>query len=114
MSFFDDGEETAPRPSSRAPRARPSAAASQRPRPRRPQHGGATLGIDQHTLMVRRLVAAGIAIVVFIVLVLLISGCLKSAKVQSLRDYNREVSQLASESETQVSHPLFSALLTRR
>jgi hypothetical protein len=68
------------------------------------------LGIDQHTLMVRRLVAAGIAIVVVIVLVLLISGCLKSAKVQSLRDYNREVSQLASESETQVSHPLFSSL----
>jgi hypothetical protein len=60
--------------------------------------------------MVRRLVAAGIAIVVVIVLVLLISGCLKSAKVQSLRDYNREVSQLASESETQVSHPLFSSL----
>jgi hypothetical protein len=60
--------------------------------------------------MVRRLVAAGIAIVVVIVLVLLISGCLKSAKVQSLRDYNREVSQLASESETQVSHPLFTSL----
>jgi hypothetical protein len=68
------------------------------------------LGIDQHTLMVRRLVAAGIAIVVFIVLVLLISGCLKSARVQSLRDYNREATRLASESETQVSHPLFSAL----
>jgi hypothetical protein len=68
------------------------------------------LGIDQHTLMVRRLVAAGIAIVVVIVLVLLISGCLKSARVQSLRDYNREVSQLASESETQVAHPLFSGL----
>jgi hypothetical protein len=68
------------------------------------------LGIDQHTLMVRRLVAAGIAIVVVIVLVLLISGCLKSAKVQSLKDYNHGVSQLASESETQVAHPLFSAL----
>jgi hypothetical protein len=60
--------------------------------------------------MVRRLVAAGIAIVVVIVLVLLISGCLKSARVQSLKDYNHAVSQLASESETQVSHPLFSAL----
>jgi hypothetical protein len=68
------------------------------------------LGIDQHTLMVRRLVAAGIAIVVVIVLVLLVSGCLKSARVQSLKDYNREVSQLASESETQVSRPLFAAL----
>jgi hypothetical protein len=110
LSFFDDGEETEPRPSSRAARPRPSAAAPPRPRPRQPQRASASLGIDQHTLMVRRLVAAGIAIVVFIVLVLLISGCLKSAKVQSLRDYNREVTQLASESETQVSHPLFSAL----
>jgi hypothetical protein len=110
LSFFDDGEETEPRPSSRAPRPRPSAAAPPRPRPRQPQRAGAALGIDQHTLMVRRLVAAGIAIVVVIVLVLLISGCLKSARVQSLKDYNRQVSQLANESETQVSHPLFAAL----
>jgi hypothetical protein len=60
--------------------------------------------------MVRRLVAAGVAIVLLIVIVLLVSGCLKSQKQQSLKDYNHGVSQLAEESETQVSRPLFTAL----
>jgi uncharacterized protein with FMN-binding domain len=110
LSFFDDGEETEPRPSSRAPRSRPSAAAPPRPRPRQPQRAGATLGIDQRTLMVRRLVAAAIAIVVVIVIALLVSSCKQSAKEQSLKDYDHQVSQLAGESETQVAHPLFSAL----
>jgi outer membrane murein-binding lipoprotein Lpp len=59
--------------------------------------------------MVRRLVAAGVGIVVVIVAVLLISGCLKSQKQQSLKNYNRDVSELAQESE-KVSQPLFVAL----
>jgi hypothetical protein len=80
-----------------------------RPRPRRPQHSGAS-GADQHTLMVRRRVAAGVAVVVLIVIVLVINGCLKSEKQQSLKTYNREVSALAQESDAQVSHPLFVAL----
>ncbi len=58
----------------------------------------------------RRRVAAGVAIVLLIVIVLLINGCLKSEKQQSLKDYNREVSALAQESDAQVSHPLFVAL----
>src|SRR5580700_11721121 len=45
LSFFDDGEETAPRPSTRVPRT------PQRPRPRRAQHNQAALPLDQHTLM---------------------------------------------------------------
>jgi hypothetical protein len=60
--------------------------------------------------MMRRRVAAGVAIVLLIVIVLLINGCLKSEKQQSLKDYNREVSALAQESDAQVSHPLFVAL----
>jgi hypothetical protein len=68
------------------------------------------VGIDQHTLMVRRRVAAGVAIVVVIVLVLLINGCLKSQKQQSLKDYNTHVSQLGQESEAQVAKPLFTSL----
>jgi hypothetical protein len=60
--------------------------------------------------MVRRRVAAGVAVVLLIVIVLLINGCLKSQKQQSLKDYNHNVSQLAQESDAQVSHPLFSAL----
>jgi hypothetical protein len=60
--------------------------------------------------MVRRLVAAGVGIVLLIAIVLLIDGCLKSEKQQALKDYNHDVSELAQESDTQVSHPLFVAL----
>jgi hypothetical protein len=60
--------------------------------------------------MVRRRVAAGVAVVLLIVIVLLINGCLKSQAQQSLKDYNQKVGQLAQESEAQVAHPLFTAL----
>ncbi|HMD51066.1 MAG TPA: hypothetical protein VKG62_00010 [Solirubrobacteraceae bacterium] len=60
--------------------------------------------------MVRRRIAAGIAVVVLIVVVLVINGCLKSQKVQSLKDYNRSVSALGQESVTQVATPLFGTL----
>lgn len=67
-------------------------------------------GLDQHTLMVRRRIAAGVAVVLLIVIVLVINGCLKSQKEQSLKDYNRAVTVLAQESESQVAAPLFTAL----
>jgi hypothetical protein len=60
--------------------------------------------------MMRRRVAAGVAIVVLVLIVLLVNGCLKSEKQQSLKDYNREVSAIAQESDAQVAHPLFVAL----
>jgi hypothetical protein len=60
--------------------------------------------------MVRRRIAAGVAVVVLIVVVLVINGCLKSQKTQSLKDYNREVSTIAQESVSQVATPLFTAL----
>lgn len=60
--------------------------------------------------MMRRRVAVGVGIVLLIVIVLVINGCLKSEKQQSLKDYNREVSALAQESDEHVSHPLFVAL----
>jgi len=60
--------------------------------------------------MVRRRVAAGVAVVLLILIVLLINGCLKSQKQQSLKDYNRHVSELAQESDAKVSRPLFTAL----
>ena len=102
MSFFDDGEEeTATRPSSRT---------AQRPRPRRPQHTGGHGGYDQHTLMVRRRIAAGVAVVLLIVIVLVINSCVKGEKTQSLKNYNREVSRLAEESDGQVAQPLFTQL----
>ena len=111
MSFFDDGEETAsrtinPSAATTARRGRPTAAPAPAPAAAR----GWGIGADHHSVMVRRRIAAGVAVVVLIVVVLLINGCLKSEKQQSLKTYNREVSQLAQESDAQVSRPLFTAL----
>jgi hypothetical protein len=102
LSFFDDGEETAARPAGRA--------APPQPRPRRPRSPGPG-GVDRHTLMVRRRVAAGIAVVVVILIVLLVGACKKSAEQQSLKDYNHNVSVLASEFDQQVARPLFAELV---
>jgi hypothetical protein len=111
LSFFDDGEDTAPRPPARAPRPPGAAGGSeQRPRPRRAQHGEGPLPADQHTLMVRRRVAAGIGVVLLIVIILIINGCLKSHKQQELKDYNRNVGQIARESDERVSRPFFETL----
>src|SRR6202011_4542732 len=101
LSFFDDGEETAPAASPRA---------STRLRPRRPEHATGSLPLDQHTVMVRRRVAAGVAVVLLIVIVLVVNGCLKSQRQQALKDYNGHVNQLARESDQNVSGPLFSTL----
>lgn len=110
MSFFDDDEETAPRPSSRTARQRPATAgAPRRPRPRRPSRSGPS-GPDQRTLMVRRLTLVGALIVFIIIAALLISSIIKSGKQEGLKTYNREVSQLGRESVEQVANPLFTAL----
>jgi hypothetical protein len=60
--------------------------------------------------MVRRRVAGGIAVVLLIVIVLVVNGCLKSQRLQALKEYNRNVSLIASESDEQVSGPLFATL----
>jgi hypothetical protein len=60
--------------------------------------------------MVRRRIAAGVGVLLLIVIVVWINGCLKNGKLDSLKSYNRSVGQLAQESDTQVSHPLFGAL----
>jgi len=60
--------------------------------------------------MVRRLLVAGVGIVLIIIVALVINGCVKSEKQQALKTYNREVSVIANESDTQVSQPLFVAL----
>jgi len=104
LSFFDDDEETAQRPAGRTPRA------PQRPSPRRPQRAAGSLPLDQHTLMVRRRIAAGVGVVLLIIIILLINGCLKGQKTDALKSYNHEVSLLAQEFDEHVSRPLFSAL----
>ena len=60
--------------------------------------------------MMRRRVAAGAAVVLLIIIVLVINGCLKSQKQQSLKDYNRNVGEIAQEYDAQVAKPLFTTL----
>jgi CARDB len=64
---------------------------------------------DRQTLMVRRLVAAGVGIVVLLLLVFGLRSCLNSRKDTAYRDYVREVSDLIRESD-QESANLFRVL----
>jgi hypothetical protein len=61
--------------------------------------------------MVRRLVAAGVGLVVIIVLVLGIKGCLNSRQEQALKDYNRDVASLVQEGDANTDE-FFTALTT--
>lgn len=54
--------------------------------------------------------AAGVGVVLVIVIALLINGCLKSKAHAALESYAQHVGQLAKESDEQVSHPLFATL----
>jgi hypothetical protein len=107
LSFFDDGEETEPRPSERAARPRTPSAAAQRPQPRHPR---GSLPIDRHTVLVRRRAAFVVGLVLLLLIILVVNGCLKSEKQQALRNYSRSVSQLAHESDEHVTAPLFTTL----
>jgi hypothetical protein len=81
LSFFDEDDE--PRRS---------------PRPRRARPAGGVATADSQTLLVRRLVAGGIALVVLILLLFVIKSCRDSAADKALENYNSEVSTIARES----------------
>ncbi|MFZ1155142.1 MAG: hypothetical protein WAN93_09585 [Solirubrobacteraceae bacterium] len=61
-------------------------------------------------MMVRRRIAAGVGVVLLILIVLLVNGCLKRGKQQALESYNRNVNQIALASVSQVARPLFTTL----
>lgn len=83
MSFFDEGDE---------PR-------TQQTRARRPAPGSGGGGMPDHQqLLVRRAVAAGIGLLVLLLLFFGVRGCLDSRKENALKDYNRDVTGLAQES----------------
>jgi hypothetical protein len=102
LSFFDDDEGGPPRPAAATSRTRAQ------PRPRRPQRAGP--GHDRHTTMVRRRIAAGVGVVLLIVIALVVNGCLKSGREAALKEYNSDAGQLVQESDQQVSRPLFETL----
>ena len=100
MSFFDEGDE--PR-TTRRPRERPAARARQRGPRRSPA------APDRQTLLIRQGVAGVVALLVIVLLVVGINSCRSSARNNALRDYNRDVGAIASESD-EVGQQLFSTL----
>jgi hypothetical protein len=93
LSFFDEDDE---------PRTRV--------RPRRPASSRAGAAPDRQTVLIRQVVLFGGIILVVIILFLLVRGCRDSAQKNALRDYNRAVGSLVSDSDTQVGKPFFDLL----
>jgi hypothetical protein len=89
LSFFDEDDDR-PRTTSRT-RARPA------PPPRRGRVATAG-GSDPQTVLVRRLVAGIMGVVILLLLFLLVRACNNTRHENALRDYNRQVSGLATAS----------------
>ena len=95
MSFFDEDDE--PRRTPRPRRARPA--------------GGGVATTDSQTLLIRRAVAGIGIVLVLLLLVFFVNSCRNSQRENALKDYNRQLSTIATDSTRQVSAPFF-ALLT--
>jgi len=97
LSFFDEGGGEEPSQANRVPRP---------PRPRRTA-GGLP---DHQTLVVRRAIGLGGALVLLVLLVLGVNGCVNSQKLDALKSYSHSVGQIAQDSDQSVARPLFSDL----
>jgi hypothetical protein len=84
LSFLDEPDEPVRRPPTGRGQAR-----------RRPGGGPPA---DRQTLMVRRTVAAGVGVLVLILLVLAVRGCLNERKERAFKDYVQEVAGLSQDS----------------
>jgi hypothetical protein len=106
MSFFDEGDE--PTRVTRPARPRRPAPAGATARPG--TGGGGPGGVDPQTVRIRQAVALGIGALVIIFLILGVNSCLDSRKERALKDYNRDVTAVITDSDEQVSKPFFELL----
>jgi hypothetical protein len=90
-SFFDEDDE---------PRRQPRVA--------RGRSGGGVA--DQQTLMTRRIVAGVVAVLFLVLLAIVVNSCRNSQHESALKDYNREVSTIATDSAQQVGSQFFQLL----
>jgi hypothetical protein len=88
VSFFDEDDE----PLRTTPRPRP------RPRPRRGSPAGGA-AVDSQTLYIRRAVFVIGVIVLFVLLGLVVSSCRENQAKNALKDYNTQVTNIASKSQ---------------
>lgn len=103
MSFFDEGDEPT-RVTSRTPRPRRGGDGGRRP-PRDPVRHP-----DRQTVRTRQAVAAGVLLLLAIVLVLGVRGCVNSNQVNALKDYNRAVTSVITSSDRDVGRAFFQLL----
>jgi hypothetical protein len=98
LSFFDEGDEPT--------------RVSRPARPRRPATRSHTSGgpPDRQTLLVRQLVLLGVGVLLIVLIVLGVNGCLNNRKASALKDYNRNVTAIISDSDDRVMKPLFELL----
>lgn len=96
MSFFDEGGDSPTRQAARPRRAGGPA--------------GAPHNTDDSQVLARRAIAAGAGLVVIVLLAIAVKGCLDSRVKGALKSYNSDVTAIASESQNQVSQPLFQLL----
>ncbi len=101
MSFFDEGDEPT-RVESRTPRPRRRGGAPREPRPVR--------GPDRRTLLVRQGIALGVGLILIILIVLGVKGCTDSAQENALKDYNRDVTAVVTDSDRDVGRAFFQVL----
>ena len=100
VSFFDDDDE----PTRVSPRPRRPA------QPREPARPAGGAPPDRQTARTRQIAALALGILLLIVIVLGINGCVNSRSERKLKDYNRDVTAIAGDSDSQVSKPFFQLL----
>jgi hypothetical protein len=103
LSFFDEGDEPT--------------RVSRPARPRRPATGSrsgarpaGTGPPDRHTARVRQAVLVGVVLLFLILFAVVINGCRTSARERALKDYNRNVYAVITDSNDSVSQPFFRLL----
>jgi hypothetical protein len=94
LSFFDEDDE--PRRTPRPRRARPA--------------GGGVATTDSQTLLIRRAVALVGGILVLLLLLFFVNSCRDRQRENALKDYNRQLSTIATDSARQVGAPFFQLL----
>jgi hypothetical protein len=99
VSFFDEGDEP----------TQVSSGSRRQARPRRPATASRAGGgpPDRQTLLIRQAVAVGAAVLLVVLLLFGLRSCANSRKESALKDYNRDVTAVVSDSDSQVSKPFF-------
>jgi hypothetical protein len=99
LAFFDEADEPSTRVQSRTRGSRSSS--------RGGGSGGRGPGGGDATIRQRRLIALGAAIVLFLLLAFVVNACLDSRAENRLKDYNRDVGAVVTQSDRDVSRPFF-------